>query len=134
MADWNRAGDPTLTLDAFVGEQSVFALDLASKLDVCDFIKLFSKQIDGATHYYAFARHYIPEDTIEEAKANQLAYRKWVAAGHLIATEGAEIDFDEIRADVSEDRSRFQVKGGRVRPLGGDATRPPARKGWRDGH
>lgn len=109
MADWNRAADPTLTLDRFDGEPAVFALDLASKLDVCDFVQLFTRQVDGAMHYYAFARHYIPEDTIEEARVNQLAYRKWVAAGRLIATEGAEINFDEIRADVGEYHSRFQV-------------------------
>lgn len=109
MADWNRAADPTLTLDQFEGEPAVFALDLASKLDICDFVQLFTRQIDGTTHYYAFARHYIPEDTIEEARVNQLAYRKWVAAGHLIATAGAEIDFDDIRADVGEYHSRFQV-------------------------
>jgi phage terminase large subunit-like protein len=109
-ADWNKAADPTLTLEQFNGEEAIFALDLASKLDICDFVQLFTKQINGALHYYAFARHYIPEDTIEEARVNQLAYRKWVAQGHLIATEGAEIDFDEIRADVSEYRSRFQAK------------------------
>ncbi|OFZ85818.1 MAG: terminase [Betaproteobacteria bacterium RBG_16_64_18] len=108
-ADWNRAADPTLALDQFNGEPAVFALDLASKLDICDFVQLFTRQIDGAAHYYAFARHYIPEDTVAEARANQGAYRKWVGAGRLIATAGAEVDFDEIRADVSEYRSRFQV-------------------------
>ena len=109
MADWARAADPSLSIEQFNGQPAIFSLDFASKLDICDFVKLFTRQIAGQTHYYAFARHYIPEDTVEEARANQLAYRKWIAEGHLTATEGAEIDFDEIRADVSEDRSRFQV-------------------------
>jgi phage terminase large subunit-like protein len=108
-ADWNRAADPSLSIDQFNGAPAIFSLDLASKLDICDFVQLFARQIDGQTHYFAFARHYIPEETVEEVRVNQLAYRKWIAEGRLTATEGAEIDFDEIRADVSDYRSRFQA-------------------------
>jgi phage terminase large subunit-like protein len=110
MHDWKRAADPGLALDQFKGESAVFSLDLASKLDVCAFLQLFTRQINGLQHYYAFGRYFIPEDTVAEARANQLAYRKWVNEGHLIATDGAEIDFDVIRENVKEYRSRFQVR------------------------
>lgn len=109
LADWTRAADRTLKIEQFNGQTALFSLDLASKLDICDFVQLFTRQTDGVKHYYVFARHYIPEDTVEEATANQQAYRKWVVQGHLTATDGAEIDFDEIRAEVSDYRSRFQV-------------------------
>jgi len=110
MHAWKLAADPALRIEQFKGESAIFSLDLASKLDICAFIQLFTRQQDGVQHYYVFGRYYLPEDTIEEARANQLAYRKWVAEGHLIATEGAEIDFDRIREDVKEARALVQAK------------------------
>ncbi|OGA13761.1 MAG: terminase [Betaproteobacteria bacterium RIFCSPLOWO2_02_FULL_63_19] len=109
-ADWKRAGDPGLKLEQFKGESAIFSLDLASKLDICAFMQLFTRQQAGALHYYALGKYYIPEDTVAETRANQGAYRKWAAEGHLIVTEGAEIDFDNIREDVKEARSRVQAK------------------------
>jgi phage terminase large subunit-like protein len=109
MHDWKLCADPGLTLDEFKGEEVFFILDLASKLDVCDYVKLFRRKVGEQMHYYAFARHYLPEDTIEEAKSNQQAYRKWHAQGRLIATPGAEIDFDIIREDVKADSKLYQV-------------------------
>lgn len=109
MAAWKRAGDPTLTLERLVGKPAVFSLDLASKIDICAFVQLFAQMLDGVRHYYAFGRYYLPEDTVAEARVNQQAYQKWVAEGHLIATPGAEIDFDQIREDVKDYRSRFQA-------------------------
>lgn len=110
MADWKRAADPGLKIEQFKGELALFSLDLASKLDICAFIQLFTRQHAGAAHYYAFGRYYLPEDTVAEARANQIAYRKWAAEGHLIVTEGAEIDFDVIREDVKKARSLVQAK------------------------
>ena len=110
MHAWKLATDLGLRLEEFAGQESFGALDLASKIDICSYMKLFRKRINGQNHYYAFGRHYLPEDTIEEAKANQQAYRKWVAQGRLIATDGAEIDFDLIREDVKVDASQFQFK------------------------
>lgn len=110
MHAWNLAGDAGLTIDDFNGAPAWFALDLASKLDVCAFVQVFTKRLNDETHYYAFGRYYLPEDTIEQAKANQGAYRKWVVQKHLIATIGAEIDFDQIKADVLALKSQHQVK------------------------
>lgn len=109
MIQWNMCGDEALTIDEFEGQECVFVLDLASKNDICAFVQLFKRQLNGVDHYYAFGRYYLPEDTIEEAKTNQALYRKWVIQGHLIATDGAEIDFDVIREDVKQLSSRFQV-------------------------
>ena len=105
---WKLAGDKGLLLEDFAGERAWFALDLASKLDICCYAKIFTKWIGTDLHYYAFLRHYLPERTIEEATANQSSYRKWVAQGHLTPTPGAEIDFDIIRDDVKQDSVRFQ--------------------------
>lgn len=110
MQQWALCADPALTLDEFKGEPAWFILDLASKNDICAFMQLFKRSMGGVDHYYAFGRYYLPEDTIEEAKSNQALYRKWVVQGHLIATEGAEIDFDVIREDVRAMSSDFSVE------------------------
>lgn len=107
---WRRAADPNLRPEQFLGEEAFFALDLASKIDICSFIKIFPKVVDGARHYYCFARNYIPEETVEETTYNQGAYRKWVAAGRLIATPGAEIDFDSLKDEVVEDAGKYQAR------------------------
>jgi len=110
MVAWKKCGDKSLKLDDFMGEQVWFALDLASKIDICSSAKVFKKRIDSEIHYYAFVKNYLPEDTIEEATNNQQAYRKWVIDGRLIATPGAEIDFDQVREDVMAEAPKFQIQ------------------------
>lgn len=110
MQQWQLCADPQLTIDEFAGDPCWLILDLASKNDICAFVALFQRFIAGQMHYYAFGRYYLPEDAIEEAKQNQALYRKWIAQGYLIETEGAEIDFDVIREDVKPFASRFAVQ------------------------
>lgn len=110
MRHWQLAADPALAIEQFAGEQAVFSLDLASKVDICAFVQIFKRTEEGAENYYAFGRYYLPEDTIDEARVNQMLYRKWVAQGHLVATDGAEIDFDQIREEVKAYAVRFQVR------------------------
>jgi phage terminase large subunit-like protein len=109
MQQWAMCAEQGLTIDEFAGEECWAVLDLASKNDICVYMRLFKRQMNGQDHYYAFGRYYLPEDAIEENKTNQALYRKWVIQGHLIATDGAEIDFDIIREDVRADSSRFRI-------------------------
>lgn len=108
MQQWALCADPGLTIDEFAGEECWAILDLASKNDICAYMRLFKRQMNGQDHYYAFGRYYLPEEAIEENKTNQAVYRKWVIQGFLTATDGAEIDFDVIREDVRADASRFR--------------------------
>jgi phage terminase large subunit-like protein len=110
MQQWALCEDKGLSIEEFAGAPCWFVLDLASKNDICAFVQLFKKTINGLDHYYAFGRYYLPEDAIEEAKSNQALYRKWVIQGHLFATEGAEIDFDVIREEVKTLSSKYAVE------------------------
>jgi phage terminase large subunit-like protein len=110
MQQWAMCADPGLSIDEFAGEDCYFALDLASKIDICAFTQLFKRQMNGVDHYYAFGKYYLPEDTIEESKVNQALYRKWVIQGYLTATDGAEIDYDVIREEVKAMSKRFNVR------------------------
>jgi phage terminase large subunit-like protein len=108
MPAWALCADPDLSIDEFAGEDCWIALDLASKLDIAANIQLFRKQLGDQTHYYVFGRYYLPEDTIAQSK--NTSYRKWVNAGLLTVTDGAEIDFDVIGDDVTAISKRVNVR------------------------
>lgn len=123
MHQWRKCADTSLTLEKFKGQPMWGALDLASKSDVCSFAQLFTKMLptpvegpDGRVttqmqrHYYAFTRNYLPEETIEETGPNQQSYRKWLAQLRLVATPGAEIDFDIVRDDVVAYSKQFAMQ------------------------
>lgn len=96
-----RAFDPALAEAQFRGEHCVEGLDLASKVDVASKCKVFERQVNGVAHYYAFFRHWLPEDTIRKPE-NEM-YRAWLAGGHVVQTPGNMIDLPRIQADVEAD-------------------------------
>lgn len=108
LASWRAATDAGLRIEEFAGQPYFAILDLASRVDICAYVKLFVKWVDGQRHYYPFPRFFLPEQTIEEDRPNQQAYRGWVQRGFLTATPGAEIDFDEIGDVVTEDATKYQ--------------------------
>jgi phage terminase large subunit-like protein len=96
---WRACADASLKLEAFAGVRNVHGLDLASKVDIAADVQVFERrEDDGLLHYYAFARHYIPEARID-AKDNA-SYDAWRKDGWLIATSGDVIDFDLIETEV----------------------------------
>src|SRR5581483_9348202 len=80
----------------------------SSKLDIAARVKLFKRRVKGADHYYLFPTFYIPEDTLNDP--SKRAYRDWVSAGHLIATTGNVIDYDQIEEDLIDDCKRFRIR------------------------
>ena len=107
MRRWDACGDTALTLDQFEGERCIIALDLASKVDIADKMRIFVRQIDGKQHYFAFGTHYVPEDKAGEEANSQ--YSGWVEEGWLVPTPGNVIDFDKIEDDIRDDMKRFDV-------------------------
>ncbi len=98
-----------MSIEDFRGFDCWDGLDLASRLDICSHIKLFKKNIDGKDHYYCFGRHYLPENTINASdnNKNRDAYQKWVNMGALTATDGDEIDFNQIKDEVLEQSADY---------------------------
>jgi len=106
---WNACADEDLSIEDFAGEEAWFALDLASKVDLCANVQLFKKRIADLDHLYAFARFYAPEASLEDPQ-NGAAYRKWAISGHITLTDGAETDFDLVRDDCLSLASKFTVR------------------------
>ena len=108
MESFNKCIDTTLNINDFIGCECIIPVDLASRIDITATPKLFYKMIDGKKHYYLFSKFYIPEDTALDDKNSH--YQKWVNDGYLIATDGSEIDFNEIQADLKADMNKHDAK------------------------
>jgi phage terminase large subunit-like protein len=90
----------------FSGQPCIIGLDVASKHDITSKIRLFSKMIDGVEHYYIKGTHYVPEARVRENKN----YQTWALGGHLVLTDGEELDFDKVKDDIEQDRDTYRVR------------------------
>ena len=100
--------DTSLNIEDFKGMECIIPVDLASKIDIAATLKVFTEVIEGRRHYTAFCRFYIPEETALETTNNH--YQKWISDGWLTATDGNEIDFNEIQADLKADMDEYGAK------------------------
>lgn len=110
MAQWLKCGRPELTVDQLHGKPCWLGVDLASKTDIASIALLFKDVLEsGKTRWTIFTRNYLPEGAIERAGNNRAAYESWQNSGHLIITDGEEIDFDQIREDIKDLSALFQI-------------------------
>lgn len=110
MADWLKCGNAELTLEQFHGLSCWLGVDLASKTDIASIALLFKRILEsGKTEWTLFTRNYLPEGAIERGGSNRAAYEAWQNSGHLIITDGEEIDFDQIREDIKDLSALFQI-------------------------
>ncbi len=108
METFKKCVDKSLKIEDFETMECTIPVDLASKLDITATLKVFDEEIEGKTHYTAFCRFYIPEETA--LKPENGHYQRWVNEGWLTATDGDEIDFNEIQEDIETDMSKYSVK------------------------
>lgn len=123
MVNWSNCEDKNLSLEQFEGQSVVRAYDLARKLDMNSGVKLFYRIIDGKRHYYSIdPKFWVPYDSvysadIEDRKTAE-RFQKWVNTGHLIVTDGAEIDYREILYDAVESNKYYPVEVSAIDPHG----------------
>lgn len=99
---WRRCEDKALDEADFATDESVIALDLASKIDIAAKLNVYRRVEGGKDHFYAFPRFFLPQAAIEDDRHPM--YRGWEMQGDIEATAGETIDFavieDEIRLEV----------------------------------
>lgn len=126
---WRRLADAP-PLEEFRGEPCWVGLDLGSKLDLTNEIRLFRRTLTdpcpacdgeedddcekcggGGTveqdHYYAYVRSYLPEARATDPALQH--YMEWAERDALIVTGGDMTDYDTIEADVLADAERFRI-------------------------
>lgn len=104
METWNQCADPSLKIEDFAGQQCWVGLDLASKIDVLSMVAVFRHN----SGYACFARHYMPENTIQLPENQHL--QAWVRAGHLIQTEGARTDHTQVERDLRAWSEQYAIQ------------------------
>src|SRR5215211_6254659 len=109
MRAWQACEDRALTLDDFAGQPCHIGLDLARKTDLAAMAIVFpGRDAEGRATYHAFARCYLNESAVLEAR--NPSYPGWAAAGHLTITPGDETDFSAIEDDLRDFCARFEVQ------------------------
>lgn len=101
---WRRCEDKALEEAMFQQDESVVALDLASKIDIAAKLNVYRRAKDGKDHFYVFPTFYLPQAAIEDDRHPM--YRGWEMQGDLTATAGETIDFQVI-----EDEIRLEAPG-----------------------
>lgn len=95
---WWACEDKRLNEDDFIEDESVLALDLASKIDIAAKVNVYRREIEGREHYYVFPTFYLPSVAIEEDRHSM--YRPWEMEGFITATPGETTDFWAIEDDI----------------------------------
>ena len=102
---WDRCGDSALDINDFRGQPCFEGVDLAAKTDIASRCRIFRKDISGQAHYYAFWRHYIPQDRcIDGSHAH---YAAWVHQQRMTTHPGAEIQLELIQRDIESELADF---------------------------
>lgn len=107
MAQWDACADPTLKEEDFAGEDCVIGLDLAAKVDLAARAKLFRRDIDGVSHYFAFVHFYLPAAAIADGR--NASYETWAADGWINTTPGEVLDFDIVARDIRDDATAHRI-------------------------
>lgn len=102
--DWQKCGSD-IHPEQFLGWDCFHGIDLASKCDIAAYVKVFTTVEDGKVLYRVFPKFFVPEEMAKKEKSGK--YKKWEIAGHLIATQGEEIDFQEIKEHIMTDAAKF---------------------------
>lgn len=124
LVSWQNCEDKTLTLELFEGQPSVLAFDLARKLDMNSMARVFTREIEGRTHYYCVApRFWVPYDTVFSVEKNEdrrtaERFQKWVEMGLLTVTDGAEVDYRYILEEAKAANKLNPVSESPIDPFG----------------
>jgi phage terminase large subunit-like protein len=102
---WHQCADGNLNLDDFKGRDCYLGLDLASRVDIAALEILFPL---GNDDFVRFGKYYLPESALENGATDH--YKAWALDGWITITEGEIIDFNEIKADILELCSKFNVR------------------------
>jgi len=109
---WEACEDPDMTLAEFAGRECWIGLDLGATKDMTARVTLFRDEEDneGRPKFAMFAHGYTPGDTLQgRVKEDRAPYDVWVEQGHLTATPGKLVRFDQVAADIVEMAGEFEI-------------------------
>jgi len=109
---WEACEDPAMALDEFEGQECWFGLDLGATKDMTARVQVFrdGQTESGDPKFAMFAHGYTPADTLQaRVREDKAPYDVWVEQGHLTATDGKIVRFDQVASDLVDLAGRFEV-------------------------
>jgi phage terminase large subunit-like protein len=106
---WKACADSSLTLEDMAGRDCHVAVDLAATTDLTALALVFPRRgADGKPHYDVFARCYLNEAAVLEAR--NPSYPGWAAEGWLSVTPGNETDMQTVEDDIRALAEKFRLR------------------------
>lgn len=96
MRSWDACADPTLREEDWLDAECFGGLDLASKVDIAAFMRVYRR----GDQFAVFGSYYLPERAVESGTNSQ--YDGWRRRGLLTVTDGEVTDYDRIEDDIVE--------------------------------
>jgi phage terminase large subunit-like protein len=106
MGHWDKCDRP-LDLDALEGLPCYGGLDLASREDLASFALVFPLEDE---FWAVLSFSWCPEARVVRRANQKFPYDVWSRAGHLIPTDGDEIDYSTIRAKIDELAKVYDIR------------------------
>ncbi|MGB7479862.1 MAG: terminase TerL endonuclease subunit [Burkholderiaceae bacterium] len=104
MEAWDKCGGD---LPDLAGMACYAGLDLSTTTDISALVLAFP--VGGTVHLLPF--FFVPQEGVKKrSERDRVPYDQWIKQGHIIATPGAVIDYDYIRAKLNELAERYQIK------------------------
>lgn len=104
MEAWDKCG---ADLPELAGSVCYAGLDLSTTTDISALVLAFHE--GGKVCLLPF--FFVPEEGVRKrSDRDRVPYDQWIKAGHIIATPGAVIDYDFIRAKIHELAEQYQIK------------------------
>jgi phage terminase large subunit-like protein len=105
MADWAKAGDPTLDFEALKGRPAYLGVDFSTKQDLTAIVAIVPLD-DGRKAIFPFL--FVPDGAVETSP-NAPAYAGWIETGALARTEGTASSFAEGEAQIEALMNHFTI-------------------------
>jgi phage terminase large subunit-like protein len=101
LDDWKKCAEP-VPLDSLKGKRAVLGIDLSSTVDTTAVVAA----VEDGDKIRVVPFIYLPKDNaegrIKRQKRDRAPYLAWINQGHIVATPGNTIDYDEVEAKVIE--------------------------------
>jgi phage terminase large subunit-like protein len=109
MAHWD-ACPKNVDVEALVGRLCFGGLDLSTKIDLTAWVKVFPP-IEDDPNWVWLCDFFVPRDNVlERERRDRVPYQMWIDAGHITATEGNVVDYNELEDRIVRDCEKFSIQ------------------------
>jgi phage terminase large subunit-like protein len=106
---WDKGAVP-LNLEQLRGRECFGGLDLASTADIAAHVLVFPPT--GGERWAVLPRFWCPQDGIRlRSRRDGVPYDRWAQEGHIVATDGNQIDYAFLRDSIQRDAELYRFKG-----------------------